>query len=31
MNEVFLRYNDILCSIEKMFDEGERLDVMLCV
>ena len=31
MNEVCLRYNDMLCTVEKMFDEGERLDVMLCV
>lgn len=31
MNEVFLRYNDMLCTVEKMFDEGERLDVMLSV
>jgi hypothetical protein len=31
MNEVFLRYNDMLRTVEKMFDEGERLDVMLSV
>ena len=31
MNEVCLRYNDMLRTVEKMFDEGERLDVMLSV
>lgn len=31
MNEVCLCYNDMPYSVEKMFEEGERLDVMLSV